>query len=486
MTEMDIPPEDLEKDYPGSPFDEAEDYGLPINQNSRPDLELERSILGAILADPDDALPLALEMNLTSDDFFNSAHCLIFETMLALYNDNKAVDLVTLTTRLEQEKILKKVGGVSYVSEIHDQYGIPTNVGEYASLIIDRAILRRLLKASTEISEICRSNPPDVSQVLDDAEAAIFKIRDEKTTNRLVHVSEPMRKAYQHILDVKNISGGITGVPTGFSKLDFLTGGFQKTDLIIVGGRPGMGKTSLALNFALNAAIPAQRESRKDFPEIPVAIFSMEMGNEQILQRLLCQLGHHDVVDIRTGRINEGDIQRLTVNAGVLSKSKIYVDDSSALRPLELRAKARRLKSSLKNINLDLGLIVVDYLQLMRANGRHNNREQEIREISGSLKSLAKELEVPVITLSQLRRSDELEPSLADLRDSGSIEQDADLVFFIVRPEVKKKDDPTLKGKAELRINKHRNGPLDTVHLIYKAQSTTFLPGTNVESIEDI
>jgi replicative DNA helicase len=325
-----------------------------------------------------------------------------------------------------------------------------------------------------------------VGEVLDEAEADIFQIRDSRSSNSLVHVSQPMAKTFKHILEVRKIVGGITGVPTGFAKLDFLTGGFQKTDLIIIGGRPGMGKTSLALNFALNAAIPSLRESRKDFPPHPVAIFSMEMGNEQILQRLLCQLGHHDVVELRTGRINDEDIQRLTVNASLLSKSKLFVDDSSALRPAELRAKARRLQSELRSRELSLGLIVVDYLQLMRPNGRHHNREQEIREISGSLKALAKELDVPVITLSQLRRSDELDPSLADLRESGSIEQDADLVFFIVRPEVKKRDDPTLKGKAELRINKHRNGPLGMVNLIYKAKSTTFLPGTNVEKLEDV
>ncbi|MDR2366544.1 MAG: replicative DNA helicase [Deltaproteobacteria bacterium] len=462
----------------------GEGEALPIPP--KPELEVERSILGAIMADPYEAVPLAMEANLQPDDFFTPAHGFIYETLLELYNDGKGIDLILLSNRLEQKKLIKQVGGRSYVSEIHDQYGIPGNVGHYASLIIDRSTLRRLLKVSSEIAELVRAEIQTVPEILDESEALVFKIKDSRVASRLVHVSEPMERVYRNIIGVRNVVGGITGIPTGYTFLDQKTGGFQKTDLIVIGGRPGMGKTSLALNFALNAAVPMMRESRKDFPPHTVAIFSMEMGNDQVLQRLLCQLGHHDLVQLRTGRITDDDVQRLTANASLLRHSDIYVDDTAALRPLELRAKARRLQSSLARNKKTLGLVLVDYLQLMRPNGRHNNREQEIREISGSLKALAKELEVPVITLSQLKRSDELEPSLSDLRESGSIEQDADLVFFIVRPEMIKKDDPTLKGKAELRINKHRNGPLGLIHLRYLHPCTSFVPGTNVDIVDDL
>jgi replicative DNA helicase len=295
-----------------------------------------------------------------------------------------------------------------------------------------------------------------------------------------------MNEVLAHLSAVRNIKDGITGVPTGYHKLDSFTGGFQKSDFIVIGGRPGMGKTSLALNFAINAAIPQMRQSRKDFPSYPVAIFSLEMGYDQILERLLCILGLHDLSKLRTGLTTEDEVQAQARNCSLLRKAPLFFDESSPLSPAELRAKSRRLKSQLVNQGSDLGLIVVDYLQLMEPNVRHPVREQQIREISGCLKSLAKELKVPVIAPSQLNRGDALEPSLDNLRESGSIEQDADLVFFVVRPEVIKKDDLTLKGKAEIRIGKHRNGPLGTVHLIYKAESASFMPGSNFESVEDI
>ncbi|MDR0620875.1 MAG: replicative DNA helicase [Deltaproteobacteria bacterium] len=464
----------------------VEDQGEGKPGSSKPDLEIERSILGAILSDPYEAVPLAMEAGLRSDDFFQRSHADIYATILELYNEGKAVDLTMLRTRLKQKNLLKLVGGVAYLSELDDHYGIPGNVGHYATIIIERSTLRRLMDASAQIATMSRSNPTNVAEVLDESEALIYRIRDSRSPNRLIHVSQEMDTVFKHIIEVRNTVGGITGIPTGYTALDQKLGGFQKTDLIIIGGRPGMGKTSLALNFTLNAAIPSLRQSRKDLPPHAVALFSMEMGNDQVLQRLLCQLGHHDLVELRTGRINDDDINRLTTNASLLRKSKIFIDDTAAMRPLELRAKARRLKSQLMNMGQDLGLIVVDYLQLMRPNEQHQNREQQIREISGSLKALAKELKVPVITLSQLKRSDELEPSLSDLRESGSIEQDADLVLFIVRPEMIKKDDITLKGKAEIRINKHRNGPTGVVYLQYLDRFTSFVPGTNFDEIKDI
>jgi replicative DNA helicase len=477
-------PDDLPIDYDPGAYDSG---GVAVlTQLSKPDLGVERSLLGAILANPFEAIPKALEAQLNVSDFFNPAHGHIYEAMVDLYNDGKGVDLLLVRAKLDQKNLLKKVGGASYLSELHDQYGIPGNVGNYAGLIIDRAILRSLLEVSNQIADSCRSNPPSVSELLDDAESKVYQIRDKRTSSRLVHVSAPMERVYDQIIKTRNIPGGISGIPTGYTALDMKTGGFQKTDLIILGGRPGMGKTSLALNFTLNSALPSMRESRKDLPPNPVAVFSMEMGCDQVLQRLLCQLGHHDLVELRTGRINDDDVQRLTANASLLRQTAIFVDDTAGLRPVELRAKTRRLKSKLVNQGQDLGLVVVDYLQLMNTSQHHNNREQQIREISGSLKALAKELEVPVLCLSQLKRSDELEPSLQDLRESGSIEQDADIVLFIVRPEMIKKDDPTLKGKAELRISKHRNGPTGIVYLTYLHKSTTFLPAAYYEAIDDI
>jgi replicative DNA helicase len=296
-----------------------------------------------------------------------------------------------------------------------------------------------------------------------------------------------MEKVFNNNIQVRNRPGGFSGIPTGYSYLDSITGGFQKTDLIIIGGRPGMGKTSIALNFALNAAMPSLRESKKDFPAYPVAFFSMELSCEQVLQRLICQLGQHDLSEFSTGRINDDDIPRMLENAKLLKKTPLFVEDTADLRPVELRNKARSLNNQLKNeYGQGLGLVVVDYLQLMRGNDSHNNRKEEIREISGSLKALAKEMEVPVITLSQLNRSAKMEPSLADLRGSGSIEQDADLVLFILRPEMFKKNDPTLHGKAELRIHKHRNGPTGIVYLRYIHKSSTFVPDSNFEPVNDL
>jgi replicative DNA helicase len=446
---------------------------------------MEKVLLGAILVNADEALPQCMESKLTAADFFRGAHGEIFEVMSQLYDLGTAVDRATVYDALGKRGTLASVGGGAYISELSDLYGIPQNVSHYAKLIIDRAILRRLQKVSAEIEEKCRSNPASVSEVLDEAEAAIFRIRDDRSSGRLALASEHLDNVFNRITDRMLLGEtGISGIPTGFKYLDDKTGGFQRSDLIVLGGRPGMGKTSLALNFAVSVAIPGKREDKRDLPAAPVAIFSMEMGTEQVLQRLLCQIGHHDLLGLRQGRDTTEDLNQLSISAGILRGSEIYIDDTPALRPLELRSKARRLQSRLKNQGKSLGLIIVDYLQLMCPNGRHNNREQEIREISGSLKSLAKELDVPVLTLSQLKRSDELEPSLSDLRESGSIEQDADLVFFVVRKELIKTDDESLKGQAELRIKKHRNGPTGTMKMQFRHKSSSFAPEANFHNFD--
>ncbi|MDR1486446.1 MAG: replicative DNA helicase [Deltaproteobacteria bacterium] len=450
---------------------------------SKPDLDVERSLLGAILADVFEALPLTMEAKLAPTDFFHAPHGEIYKMIISLYDSGKPVDVTSVNDGLRTKGVLASVGGASYVAELWDHFGVPGHVGYYAKLIIDRAMLRTILNITQDISLKCRSNPPSVVDVLDEAEAAIYKVRDDRSSSRLVAISTQMTSFFDKITDLRLHKGGITGQPTGYAHLDRLTGGFQKTDLIILGGRPGMGKTSLALNLAINVAIPSQREDKKDLPASPVVIFSLEMGTEQVLQRLLCQIGQHNLLELRTGRISDEEIGKLTSTASLLRNSPIFIDDTAAIRPLELRAKTRRLQSQLRNQGQQLGLVVVDYLQLMRPNGKHNNREQEISEISGSLKSLAKELDVPVLTLSQLKRADASEPSLSDLRESGAIEQDADIVFFVLRRELLKQDNPDLKGQAELQLKKHRNGPTGVVYMHFKQHCTSFLPATNFHPI---
>jgi replicative DNA helicase len=453
----------------------------PLTQAlSQPDLEVERVILGAIMANSEEAMPQAVEAHLVAEDFFLAGHREIFGVMADLYEKGTAVDRLTIYNALNARGAVASVGGAAYLAELSDLYGVPQNVAHYAKLVIDRSILRRLQAAAMDIADRCGSNPPSTSELLDEAEGLIYKIRDSRTASRVVLAKDNLNDVFNRIAERIGLGeDAISGVPTGFKYLDHKTGGFQRSDLLVLGGRPGMGKTSLALNFAVSVAIPAKREVRRELPPAPVAIFSMEMGLEQVLQRLLCQIGHHDLLGLRQGRVTDEEINRLSNSASILRQAPIFIDDTPALRPLELRAKARRLQSRLKSQHQSLGLIVVDYLQLMRANGRHNNREQEISEISGSLKALAKELDVPVLTLSQLKRSDELEPSLSDLRESGSIEQDADIVFFVLRKELIKTDDPNLKGQAELRIKKHRNGPTGVMNMIFKSECSTFGPSAN-------
>jgi replicative DNA helicase len=449
------------------------------------ELDVERNLLGAVLTNCEEALGRTIESRLSASDFTRQAHAEIYSVMLELYDSGGAVDMPMVNHALEKRGSLSAVGGASYILELSNHYGVAASSGHYAKVIIERAMLRRLAMVSGEISEKCRSNPPSVSDLLDEAEAAVYKIRDDRSSSSLVPAAERMDDVFSRIADIKAMAGaGLSGIPTGFSYLDYLTGGFQPTDLVILGGRPGMGKTSLALNFALAAAIPSMREDKKHLASVPVAVFSLEMGNEQLLQRLLCQIGKHDLLGLRTGRITDQELEKLTKSSMTLRNAPIFIDDTAGIRPVELRAKVRRLQSQLRMRGLALGMIVVDYLQLMRPNERHNNREQEISEISGSLKALAKEMSVPVITLSQLKRSDELEPSLSDLRESGAIEQDADMVFFVLRKELIKRDDPELKGKAEVRLRKHRNGPTGMINLRFLQESSCFAPDANYHEFE--
>jgi replicative DNA helicase len=449
-------------------------------------LETEEALLGAVLLDPLEALPKVLETGLKPEDFFKEAHTEIFRAVQGLDQARQPVDQVTTAEALKSRGTLDKCGGPAYLARLYDGIGLAANVAGYARTIIDRAILRRLISLASAISEECRGAPPDADEVLDRAEAAILKVRGERASTGFLSVAGEMERTFRGLMEMRSKYKdglGLTGLSSGFGDLDALTGGFQRTDLVILAGRPSMGKTALALNLALNAAIPDRRQLYRQLPAAAVAVFSLEMGSEQLLQRLICQAGHFNLNDLRTGRLSDQDTLRLTSAISHLDRARIFIDDTPAIRILELRAKARRLKSQLQSEGSDLGLVVVDYLQLMRGSDRADSREQEISEISRSLKTLAKELNLPVLALSQLNRKVEERPNktpqLADLRESGAIEQDADLITFIYRPEVYKTDDETLRGQAELIIGKHRNGPTGKVRLYFKAECSSFLPPDN-------
>lgn len=445
-------------------------------------LEAERALLGAVFMDAAEALPRVFEIGLKHSDFFKEAHGEVFEAVRYLYEKGEPVDLVTTTEALLARGSLEKIGGAAYLAYLSDSVGIAANAARYARIIIDRAVLRQMISVTASISEECQGTPKDVDEILDRAEGLIYGIRDNRGSNALKRVPDLLGAAFARIEAMLNRDGSLTGIPTGFEDLDKLTGGFQRSDLVILAGRPAMGKTALALNLVLGAALPAMRQSSRNIAPAAVAVFSLEMATEQLLQRLMCQTGHLNLGDLRTGRLKPDDIEKLTKAISYLEKAEIYIDDTPAIRVLELRAKVRRLKGQLDSKGSSLGLVVVDYLQLMRGNEKTDSREQEISEISRSLKGLAKELNVPVLALSQLNRRVEdrtdKTPMLSDLRESGAIEQDADIIAFVYRPEVYKKEEEKepFRGKAEMIIGKHRNGPTGTVRMKFLAEFSSFVP----------
>jgi len=442
-------------------------------------LEAEQSLLGAILLD-NTALLRVLEARLGPDDFYRETHGLIFEAMRDLFNRNEPVDLITLTEALRKTGALEKIGGPAYLSELAGGVATAVNIEHYARIVHEKSVLRQLITTTTGIAEQCYLPVNEVDQVLDEAERAIFSIREIQVRQALRPVdSKLLNETFKHLTALSERSGSVTGVPTGFMDLDRITSGLQPSDLVVIAGRPSMGKTALALNLAVNAAIPDERDVKGGEP-FCVAIFSLEMSTDQLLLRLLCSLSRIDLHTVRTGRIASEDWTVLTEAATKLTDAPIYLDDSAGISVLEIRAKARRLKSRLLSQGRDLGMVVVDYLQLVKGQG--DSREQEISEISRSLKALAKELNVPVLALSQLNRQVETRPDkrpmLADLRESGAIEQDADVIAFVFREEMyKKREDVSddIRGKAELIIGKQRNGPTGRINLTFHHPSTRFL-----------
>jgi replicative DNA helicase len=425
-------------------------------------VDAEESVLGAILLD-NTALDRVIG-TLQADDFYRETHRKIFRAMQALADKSEPADLVTLGELLRSRGELTDVGGVAYLAELTERVPTAANVAYYARMVRDKAVLRNLITTATSIAERGYSGA-DVKELLDRAEQEIFALSEREVRPAFVRLDGLLSSTFDTIERLYEQKQAVTGVPTGFIDFDRLTAGLQPSDLIIVAGRPSMGKTALCMNIAENAALKA---------DAGVAIFSLEMSKEQLAMRMLCSQAHVDLKRVRTGHLNDEEFNHLAKAAANLSEAKIFIDDTPALTVLELRAKARRLS---RDPQANLKLVIVDYLQLMRSSEGKDSREQEISEISRSLKALAKELHVPVIALSQLNRQVENrhppKPRLADLRESGAIEQDADVIAFIYREEVYD-EETTRKGIAEIIIAKQRNGPLGNVDLAFLREYTRF------------
>ena len=435
-------------------------------------LEAERSILAAMLLD-ESAIGRAVEM-IESSAFYRTAHAKLYEAIVALYNTSTPADLITVSEKLRERGDLEAVGGPPFLAQIMEYATTAANIEQHIKIVHSKAILRALIKATTEIQQNAYSGGEETAEILDRAEARIFGITDQRIREGFVTVGQLLKPTFDNIQKLFERKVQVTGVPSGWDDLDKLTSGWQPGDLVILAGRPSMGKTASAMNMAENAAIRAN---------VPVAVFSLEMSKEQLALRLLCSQSEVPLHKVRTGYLGNEDWPRLTTGAGLLQKAPIMIDDSPAQSVLEIRAKCRRLKSEGK-----LGLVVIDYLQLMRSSTPAENRVQEISQISRGLKALAKELSVPIIALSQLSRAVEQRgghgrPQLSDLRESGALEQDADVVLFVYREVVYKPDTPE-PGKAQLIIAKQRNGPTDDVDMTFLRECTKFVPYSPVMSGE--
>lgn len=440
----------------------ADTATVPAAERTLPhNLEAERSVLGAIIVH-NDAFNVAAEL-IDSKDFFRDAHRRVFDTMVGLNERGQAIDLVTLKDELVRSGHLEAVGGAAYVAALADGVPRSTNVEYYARIVKERATLRNLIGSANKIVGMAYRAEQDADTLLDQAEQEIFAIAEDRIHTGFVPLKDLVEDSFTTIEKLQEQKGLVTGVPSGFSDIDKLTSGFQPADLVLVAGRPSMGKTSFVLNIAQYVGLKTDRS---------VGFFSLEMSKEQLFIRMLTAEAEIDAQRFRTGYLSEQDYGKISTVLGRLSEAKVFIDDSFGMGVLEMRAKARRLKAE-----HGLDLLVVDYLQLMQGRGRFENRNQEMAAISRSLKALAKELDVPVLALSQLSRAPESRsdrrPQLSDLRESGALEQDADLVMFIFREE---HYDPTPENEnlAELIIGKQRNGPTGSVKLAFIKQYTQF------------
>ncbi|MCZ2259053.1 replicative DNA helicase [Sporosarcina sp. G11-34] len=425
--------------------------------------EAEQSVIGAIFLEPQ-ALITAAEV-LIPEDFYRTAHEKIFNTMILLSERSQPIDIVTVTEELSAKNELEDVGGISYLSEISNSVPTAANIAHYAHIVEEKALLRRLIRVATTIVEDGYTREDEVESLLSEAEKKMMEVASRKNAGDFRHIKDVLVQTYDNIELLHTQKGDVTGIPTGFRDLDKITAGFQPNDLIIVAARPSVGKTAFALNIAQNVATKTDEN---------VAIFSLEMGAEQLVMRMLCAEGNIDAQVLRTGALQAEDWRKLTMAMGSLSNAGIFIDDASGIRVGEIRSKCRRLQKE-----HGLGMIIIDYLQLIQGNaGSADNRQQEVSEISRSLKGLARELKVPVIALSQLSRGVEQRqdkrPMMSDLRESGSIEQDADIVSFLYREDYYDKETEN-ENMIEIIIAKQRNGPTGTVTLAFAKEYNKFV-----------
>ena len=432
----------------------------PGIKSSPQSIEAEKSVLGSMMIDKN-VIAQAVEI-LSAEDFYRDAHKYIFKSIVEMYQRDEPIDEITLLEHLKSTDRLEKSGGISYITEIGSSVLTTANVKSYIKIVEDKATLRKLIDSSTKIIESCYNNQDDVEKVIDVAEQKIFDLAEKKSSSDFEPLSDILERGFEQIETLFNNKGEVTGVGSGFKDLDDLTSGFQKGDMILIAARPSMGKTTFALNIATHAAL---REGKS------VVIFSLEMSKEQLAYKLLCSEANVDMLKLRTGNLEDKDWENIARASGPLSSAKIYIDDTAGVSIMEMRSKCRRLK-----IEYGIDLILIDYLQLMSGSGEES-RQQEVSEISRNIKAIAKEMQCPVIALSQLSRAPEQRadhrPMLSDLRESGSIEQDADLVMFLYRDEYYNKETEE-KNVAECIIAKQRNGPVGNVKLAWIGQFSKF------------
>jgi len=442
------------------------------NLNLQPQsIEAEQAVLGAMLSSKD-AISKALQW-VRSHHFYKESHSKIFLVMSDLFDKGEPIDTISVINKLKKNKQIDDIGGAYFITGLVESVPTAANVESYAKIVLEKFMLRELIRASHELSKDAYNDRQDVGEILDAAEQTIFAITQDRLRGGFMPIDGILHETFQNLDRIASNPGSVTGVASGLIDLDEITSGFQKGDLVIIAGRPSMGKTALALSIMRNAAI--------DF-KIPVGMFSLEMANHQLAQRLLCAEGRVDSHLVRTGKLPKNQWQNLSRAVGSLAEAEIYLDDTPAITVLELRAKARRLKAE-KN----LGLLIVDYLQLMQGPRNIESRQQEISNISRSLKALAKELDIPVIALSQLSRAVEQRsdhrPQLSDLRESGAIEQDADVVIFLYRSWVYSREEEE-KGRAQAIVAKQRNGPIGTVDLSFIDRFARFESVSAFEELE--
>ena len=425
-------------------------------------LEAEQSVIGSMIMDRE-AILVASEI-LTGEDFYQNQYGIIFDAMVELCNEGKPVDLITLQDRLKEKDLPPDISSMEYIRDLMDVVPTSANVKSYANIVSEKAMLRRLIKTSEEIANTCYLDKQSTEEIMEETEKKIFQLLQRRTSGEFVPIQQIVLNAVSNIERASKTKGSVTGLPTGFVDLDYKTSGFQNSDLILIAARPSMGKTAFTLNIAQYMAVKKN---------ITVAIFSLEMSKEQLVNRLLASESRVDSQTLRTGNLKDEDWTKLVEGADIIGRSHLIIDDTPGISVAEMRSKCRKYK-----LEQNLGIIFIDYLQLMGGSGRSDSRQQEISEISRSLKALARELNVPVVALSQLSRAVEQRtdhrPILSDLRESGAIEQDADVVMFIYRDDYYNKD-TTKPGVAEIIIAKQRNGPIGTVELVWLAKYTQFV-----------